>query len=687
MNPTSRSGAGQSALDGGLIRFTHGRTCPVCGCSESNRRGQGQRCHGYISGDWIHCTREEHASGCDFHSGSGTYSHRAKGACPCGKEHGPALYNPERPKKRELDRVYQYKDLAGNIVHETVRYKNPKHFNQRRPNGKGRYIWKEVFEGIKPILYKLSELCAADLSQLAFIVEGEKDVERLMEYGLVATTNPMGAKKWHMVDATPLNGRPCVVIVDNDDDGRIQAQQVAAERHGKALSVKLLELPGLPEKGDVSDWLDQGGTPEQLLALAAAAPAWSPDATPGHVPSTNDDGRKILLEDGSLNYSVLTAAELNVIDLEDVKERPTDWLWKYRLVAGEMALLAGEGGLGKSQIMLWIASAISNGSPWPDGAGDAPLGQVIIMTAEDSAETTIKPRLIAMGANMSMIKLIPAPKVIIKGPNKDRFFGFKSLCDHGYWERVFELFPNTKLLIVDPVVSYLGKGVNDQKNDEVRAAIEPFLERVIRPRGICFFANTHLNKTLEAKSVQHRITGSIAYVNLPRNVHCVLRDSENPEMRIFGQCKTNNAPLDLKSLEFTIAKHVIASDLGEIETSMPVFSKDLVEVNMTRVIDGHKGNKGPKPMKSIDDAKWLVEQLKDGPVHFGTLKADALVAGILTKPSKEGEDVSMSPLYNAKRRVKSVSPGWEIGDMKLDGRVVWELVKSDGAQEGGKPAF
>jgi putative DNA primase/helicase len=349
-----------------------------------------------------------------------------------------------------------------------------------------------------------------------------------------------------------------------------------------------------------------------------------------------------------------------------------------------MALLAGEGGLGKSQIMLWIASAISNGSPWPDGAGDAPLGQVIIMTAEDSAETTIKPRLIAMGANMRMIKLIPAPKVIIKGPDKDRFFGFKSLVDHGYWERIFELFPQTKLLIVDPVVSYLGKGVNDQKNDEVRSAIEPFLERIIRPRGICFFANTHLNKTLEAKSVQHRITGSIAYVNLPRNVHCVLRDSENPEKRIFGQCKTNNAPLNLKSLEFKIEKRTIESKLGEIETSMPVFSADLVEVNMTRVVDGHRGAKGPAPAKSIENAKWLFNQLKDCPVRFSTLKADALEAGILAERTGK---VSTTPLYHAKDRFPSVFPGFTIGDMELDGRLVWELVKTDAAPGDDKPPF
>jgi hypothetical protein len=176
-------------------------------------------------------------------------------------------------------------------VHQTVRYKNPKGFSQQRPNGFGGHITKDVFKGIVPVLYNLPILCVADPAQTVWIVEGEKDADRLGGLGLLATTSPMGAGKWHRVDSSPLAGRPCVAIGDNDEDGRNHVQAVAADLHGKAASVKILELPGLPEKGDVSDWLDQGGTVEQLVAIAAATPAWSPDTAIAPLPSMNGDGK------------------------------------------------------------------------------------------------------------------------------------------------------------------------------------------------------------------------------------------------------------------------------------------------------------------------------------------------------------------------------------------------------------
>ena len=287
----------------------------------------------------------------------------------------------------------------------------------------------------------------------------------------------------------------------------------------------------------------------ELLTLVAATPTWSPDSVIGPPPSAdgNGNGRLLRLPDGSINYKVLTASELNIQDASSIKVRPIRWVWRYRLAEGEMALVAGEGGLGKSQVMLWIAAAISNGSPWPDRSGLAPRGTVLIVTAEDSAETTIKPRLIAMGADLERVKVITAPKLMIKEEGKQSLIKVQWLRDLGYWRQACDLYPDLKLLIMDPIVSYLGKGVNDQKNDEVRDVIEPFLFEIIKERGICFLANTHLNKSVEAKNIVHRITGSIAYVNIPRNVHVVFKDSEAEETRFFAQVKCNNAPGDLSA--------------------------------------------------------------------------------------------------------------------------------------------
>ena len=107
-------------------------------------------------------------------------------------------YSDNAKPKREIVAVYDYKDLDGNIIHSTIRYA-PKGFNQRRPDPDrpGEYIWKKVFEGITPILYNLQTVTQAiQAKQPVFVVEGEKDCEKLAKYGFIATTCSMGAEKW-----------------------------------------------------------------------------------------------------------------------------------------------------------------------------------------------------------------------------------------------------------------------------------------------------------------------------------------------------------------------------------------------------------------------------------------------------------------------------------------------------------
>ena len=101
-----------------------------------------------------------------------------------------------------------------------------------------------------------------------FISEGEEDANRLAGLELVTTTNPGGAGNWHLVgDLTPLQGRKVVILADNDEPGRLHAKQVARSLHTMVTIVKPMNLPGLPDKGDISDWLDDGHTREELLRL------------------------------------------------------------------------------------------------------------------------------------------------------------------------------------------------------------------------------------------------------------------------------------------------------------------------------------------------------------------------------------------------------------------------------------
>ena len=189
---------------------------------------------------------------------------------------------PERPKrerapkgKRKIVATYPYMDATGELALEVVRYE-PKDFRQRRPDADkpGAWIWK-IGDLVRP-LYRLPELLAADPADDVFLVEGEKDADRLRSIGLTATTTAQGAKGWPKSDHSPLAGRHVVLMPDNDDAGRSYAAQAGRDLIGKAGSVRLLALPGVPAKGDASDWVDAGGTADELRHLAAQAPLYEP---------------------------------------------------------------------------------------------------------------------------------------------------------------------------------------------------------------------------------------------------------------------------------------------------------------------------------------------------------------------------------------------------------------------------
>ena len=210
--------------------------------------------------------------------GSQTYAHRLTGDCRCGQRHDnrPSTPQPSRNEaKRRIADTNNYTDEDGALLFQVVRF-DPKGFSQRQPDGKGDWILN--LKGVRRVLYRLPELIAADPAQPVFICEGEKDVESLAVLGLVATTNPMGAGKWLEEYSQWLKGRNVVVLPHNDKSGHQHGQIVAQSVYGVARSVKVLDLPGLAEGGgDVTDWLNEGHTGDELMELAGSAPEWSPN--------------------------------------------------------------------------------------------------------------------------------------------------------------------------------------------------------------------------------------------------------------------------------------------------------------------------------------------------------------------------------------------------------------------------
>ena len=179
----------------------------------------------------------------------------------------------EKRDRSEIASTYPYCDADGNVIYEVVRMV-PKSFRQRRPDGQGGWIWD--MKGVERIPYRLPELLAGvELGRWIVIAEGEKDCDRLVREGFVATCNSGGALKWQDSFAQYFKGAKVAILPDNDDVGRQHAEQVARSLVDVASEVKVIELPGLAEHGDMSDWLAAGGTADELRRIITDAPEWS----------------------------------------------------------------------------------------------------------------------------------------------------------------------------------------------------------------------------------------------------------------------------------------------------------------------------------------------------------------------------------------------------------------------------
>jgi hypothetical protein len=212
------------------------------------------------------------------------------------------LFAPRDPSsngagQRRIVAAYDYVDAQGAPLFEVVRFE-PKDFRQRRPDGNGGWVWS--IKGIEPVLYHLPEIIASD--NAVWVCEGEKDADRLRSLGLIATTAPMGAGKWRQGYTDTLAGREVVLVPHNDEPGRRHMDAVAAQLHDTGCTVTVVNLPGLDDHGDVSDWLDAGFSGKDLIDRARELPEWKAGTLGTRLSDVEPERyRRVRGENGSAN--------------------------------------------------------------------------------------------------------------------------------------------------------------------------------------------------------------------------------------------------------------------------------------------------------------------------------------------------------------------------------------------------
>lgn len=210
-------------------------------------------------------------------------------------DNAPRVFKPKSaPKKGSSDpgtltAQWDYLDEQGRRLYAVQRYDFSDGRSKQYPtypyNGDGElHKGKDPMKGVRRVLYRLPDIIRYGTSPV-WLAEGEKCVDLLcsMEFQ-PATCNNGGAGKWETLDkeydiGAPLKDRIVYILPDNDEPGRKHAEQVAQALHGKAKEVKILELPGLPPKGDVFDFHKAHGpgeTSKTLLHLAEVTPTWNP---------------------------------------------------------------------------------------------------------------------------------------------------------------------------------------------------------------------------------------------------------------------------------------------------------------------------------------------------------------------------------------------------------------------------
>jgi hypothetical protein len=278
------------------------------------------------------------------------------------------------------------------------------------------------------------------------------------------------------------------------------------------------------------------------------------------------------------------------IPVRDLIPRAVSWLWPGRLAIGKLALLEGDPGLGKSLAVLDLCARLTTGRPFPNDCPTPGPANALVLNAEDGREDTIRPRLEALGADLSRVFVFRQDETtsLLRLPSETAFLK-KALIETA-----------ARLVVIDPIVAFLEPGVQITSDQSVRHALCA-LSDLAEARQSVVVLIRHLNKSGDIHSL-YRGGGSIGFQAACRSSWLVALDPGDPKRRILAQVKNNLAPYQ-PSLVF------------QVENS-PAAPPTLTWLGESTLLAGQllAGAVQRPPVCVRDFARdFLLEFLKDGP--------------------------------------------------------------------------
>lgn len=388
---------------------------------------------------------------------------------------------------------WDYHDADGKVLFQVVRMedgttgsdgKPVKSYRQRRPDASAPDGWTWKTKGMQMVPYRLpAVLEAVRGGDVIYIVEGEKAADKLLEQGVPATTNARGAGNWQRELNEYFKGARVVVIPDNDPQavikktgeprfhedgspvfpGQDHARAVAGQLERIAKETKLLELPDLPLKGDVVDWLGAGNTVDALYDLADACP-------------------KFEREPFKSKFRAVTWSDM------DEPGEEHEWLVKGLITRNELGMIAGPSKSGKSFLVLDMTLSIARGLPW---FGKRTLRGGVIYQAGEGAKG-IKKRIRAYREHHGITTASELPFVLL--PSRVDLY---SSDDHTeamideiqHWSDSFDV--PLELVVID-TFSTATAGANENDGKDVSQVLER-CARISQVTGAAVLLVHHMN--------------------------------------------------------------------------------------------------------------------------------------------------------------------------------------------------
>ena len=420
--------------------------------------------------------------------------------------------------------------------------------------------------------YRLPELLDRP-TDLVYVCEGEKAADAAVKCGLLATTSAGGANAAEKTDWSPMAGRRVVILPDYDDAGRKYAADVARLcLAAGAQDVRILDWARIIPHNelfagyDIADAVAKCSNDDELRALRERIEEIAEQTEPVTKPA---------LDSGPV-----------LICFADVNPRSVSWLWPGRIPLGRITLLVGRPGEGKSFLTMDMAARVTTGRLWPDGR-ECPRGSALLLSAEDDPADTIRPRLDAHGADVRRVYLLSAVR------QADRSERFITLADVALIEEAVIKLGDCKLMVIDPIGSYLGGKTDAYRDNEVRALLAPIAALAER-YGVAIVVVSHHRKS-PGNIADDLILGSRAFTGVARAVWHVTHDSENHDRRLLLPGKNNLARVG-DGLAFGITG------------SPPCIAWERDPVAMI-ADDALTGDRGPTLGTAVS---WLQAELADG---------------------------------------------------------------------------